>query len=362
MNFKFFVIAVLLVGFGSRAIGDPSRFDAVDSEGFSIAVPGVPLEFPYDHGSHPQFKTEWWYLTGHLEGEEVDLGFQLTFFRSAGGDEEGQVYMAHAAVSDKLTQKHYHEERVNSEDWNAYAEVGRLDVFNGNWYLRMVDEESERMEGRFSLKGFGELQLRFLPVKERTLFGSEGYSQKGAVKGAASFYVTFTRLQVDAVLRTDDGDVPLSGLAWMDHEFSSSQLTEDQIGWNWTSAILDDGSELMAYVMRREDGQVDPHSRLTIIEEDGAKREFASDAFSWTPVRFWESPNSGGVYPVEYEIRWGERRLRFVPEFDAQEMLGEIGGIVYWEGAGTALDEDGNPVGRAYTELTGYSDSLYGKF
>lgn len=347
---------------GHWLVADQERFRAFNEDGYAIAVPGVELEFPYDHGSHPAFKTEWWYITGHLQGEGLDLGFQLTFFRSSGGEGEGQIYMAHAAVSDKRAQTFLHEERVNSEDWNAYAEVGRLDVFNGNWYLRMVDEQSEEMEARFSLKGFGELGLTFRPAKKRTLFGSDGYSQKGAAKGAASYYVTFTRLEVECVLRREGAETLLTGVVWMDHEFSSSQLTEEQIGWNWTSAILDDGRELMAYVMRREDGQVDPHSRLTIIEADGRKREYRGEEFRWTPVRFWESPDSGGVYPVEYEIAWGSERIRVVPAFDAQEMLGKIGGFVYWEGAGVALDEDGNRLGRVYTELTGYSKSLFGMF
>lgn len=344
-----------------------------DEDGFHYAVPGAELTFPRDHGSHPDFKTEWWYVTGQLASEDrsIDLGFQLTFFRSASKSDPSaqadQIYMAHAAVTDKNKQLFHHEERLNAADWNADAAVGALDLYNGNWYLRMLDANTEKMSARFSLASVGVFNLTLDPQKPKTLFGENGYSQKGDATGAASYYITFTRLSADGALeRPDGGTVNLSGQAWMDHEYSSSQLTENQIGWNWTSLILEDGTELMAYVMRRSDGQVDPHSRLTLISPSGQKTEWSRNAFEWTPTRFWESPQSGARYPVAYEISWpseaGTRSIEVRPYLDDQELTGKIGAFVYWEGASQAFDEAGKPIGSGYTELTGYAESLYGKF
>lgn len=340
---------------------------AFDEDGFALATPGIELKFPRDHGSHPQFKTEWWYITGHLDSNQggATYGFQITFFRSATA-EGRQLYMAHAALVDKRTGAFYHEERLNSDEWNADASVGQLDLFNGNWYLRMDNPDTETMQTRFSLAKLGELTLTLKPEKPKTLFGDRGYSKKGEERGAASYYVTFTRLGVSGEAFLDGQRLTLSGVAWMDHEFSSSQLSPGQIGWNWTSLILDDGSELMAYVMRREDGAVDPNSRLTLISPDGEKTELLGDAFSWEPIRHWTSPLSGERYPVEYSVSWksgdSERRVIVKPIADAQELAGTIGDFVYWEGASQALDADGVPIGLGYTELTGYAKSLYSTF
>lgn len=344
---------------------EPTPFTIDAASGFAIATPGVPLAFPRDHGSHPEFKTEWWYITGHLSSATQELGFQITFFRSASKDtpasDSEQVYLAHAAILDKKTGRFVHEERLNSEHWNAQAKTGELDLYNGNWYLRMTDPDTETMITRFSLKDVGVLELKLEPAKEKVLFGEQGYSRKSD-EGDASYYITFPRLQVSGALTDKDQATPLNGVAWMDHEFSTSQLGEGQIGWNWSSLILDDGSELMAYVMRREDGATDPNSRLTLISPTGETVERYGKSFSWTPIRHWESPTSGGVYPVEYEISWDDRTLHIVPFADAQELVGGIGDFVYWEGACRVLDSDGRQIGLAYTELTGYTESLRGKF
>ncbi len=342
----------------------------LNPEGYALAVPNIKLEFPRDHGSHPDFKTEWWYITGHLASPEQArrYGFQITFFRSSTDPiSKEQIYMAHAALIDKETAKFVHEERLNSDRWNAHAAEGHLDIYNGNWSLRMLDATTETMATRFSLARIGSLHLNLKPEKAKTLFGDNGYSKKGDSYGAASYYITFTRLSASGSITIDGEKIPLSGLAWMDHEFSSSQLASEQIGWNWTSLILDDGRELMAYVMRRSDGQVDPNSRLTLIDIDGTKTERKGRDFSWEPIRHWISPHNGARYPVEYRIAWedesGARKALSVRPFaDDQELRGRIGDFVYWEGAGQAFDESGTAIGQAYTELTGYAESLNGKF
>ncbi len=361
------IIATLLLSLSalSAFAAEPPPASKTES-GFAIARPGVALEFPRDHGSHPQFKTEWWYITGHLQSPEKNLGFQITFFRSAskadGDKEPEQIYLAHAAILDKDTGRFLHEERLNSEQWNAFAQTGSLDIYNGNWYLRMTNPDTEEMITRFSLKDIGSLELTLKPAKAKTLFGENGYSKKGDSDSAASHYITFTRLAVDGTLKSQQKRAPLTGIAWMDHEYSSSQLSSEQIGWNWSSLILDDGSELMAYVMRRKDGAVDPNSRLTLISPTGVKTEYKGNAFSWTPLRTWTSPHTAASYPVEYEIAWEQQKLHIKPFADDQELTGKIGDFEYWEGACEVLDKTGDRVGLAYTELTGYTESLNGKF
>ena len=371
-----FELAVVLCAATALAAQKKEGFPAAafDDQGFALATPGVELVFPRDHGSHPQFKSEWWYITGHLDGPRDEAyGFQITFFRAARQDEEApagaaasQLYLAHAAVIDKRSGLFLHEERLNNDIWNAGAAVGELDVYNGNWYLRMTDPDTEEMVTRFSIGDFGILKLGLRPAKPKTLFGNDGYSRKGEDPSAASYYVTFPRLEVAGEMELNGNAMPVSGVAWMDHEFSSSQLSAGQVGWNWTSLILDDGSELMAYVMRREDGSVDPHSRLTLIKPEGTTTSLSPADFSWTPLRHWESSESGGVYPVEYEVSWKDddtrRSIVVKPVSDQQEILGAIGDFVYWEGASIALDPTGKQIGLGYTELTGYADSLYGRF
>lgn len=338
-------------------------------DGYKTPTTEVELAFPRDHGSHPGFRTEWWYLVGHLEasgGGEERFGFQLTFFRSAAEGGARQLYLAHAAVSDLREERHVHEERLNRDTWNAKAQVGRMDLYNGNWSLAM-EESAERMEARFSVKGDYVTRLELEPLKPPTLFGDGGVSRKGEDRFAASYYVTFTRIRVAGTMEIGGRRIEVDGLAWMDHEFSSSQLSAGQIGWNWTSLMLEDGTELMAYVMRREDGEVDPYSKLSLIGADGELRELGSGEFRWTPLRYWESAESAARYPVDYEIVWEEaggsqRRIEVRAAFDEQEMAGEIGRFVYWEGACFAFDEEGKRMGKGYTELTGYAESLYGRF
>jgi len=370
--------AAALVGDEPPAPPAPERMPIVakDTEGYALPDPRVALAFPRDHGSHPSFRSEWWYLTAHARSRRDGqrFGLQLTFFRSAGSPpaadgqpSEEQIHMAHAAVLDLAADRYRHEERLNREGWNARSAVGRLDAFNGNWSWRMTDPDTEAMRARFSVNGDYRVALELRPLKSKTLFGDEGYSRKGADREAASYYVSFTRLALSGNIEVGGENHSIEGLAWMDHEFSSSHLSQGQIGWNWTSLILDDGSELMAYVMRRADGHTDPHSTLALVDPDGNKTELKGDAFSWQPLRHWESPATGARYPVDCRIVWrgpeGRQRSVVVKTLrDSQELRGSLSGFDYWEGAGEAFDASGARIGQAYTELTGYAESLAGRF
>lgn len=357
-------------------------------EGFAVPQPGKSLEFPRDHGSHPEFRLEWWYITGHLFAADDDrqrFGFQATFFRSArrlpnetrsadDGDDafgDAQLFLAHMALLDAANERFLHEERLNRDGWDAAAAVGRLDLVNGNWTLTMSDPGRETMSLAGSVRGDARFTLDLAPEKSRVIFGRDGVSRKGADPTAASYYVTFPRLAVTGTLQLDGRELAVSGRAWMDHEISSSQLAPGQTGWDWCSLQLDDGWDVMAYRLRREDGSSDPFSTLAWIAPDGKVTPLGADDFRWEPLEHWTSPQTGARYPVRFRLhvarspreRGGAAAVFDVrPVFRAQELTGGIGGIAYWEGACDVLDERGRVIGRAFTELTGYAESLAGKF
>jgi predicted secreted hydrolase len=163
----------------------------------------------------------------------------------------------------------------------------------------------------------------------------------------------------------DKETVPVTGTAWFDHEFSSSQLTDEQTGWDWTSIQLADGREIMAYILRRKDGSIDPFSTLAWIDEQGRVTHLGPDAFTWEPVRWWQSAETGARYPIGIRItapdpgRPGSKVIFTLRAFvEAQELDGAVGGVPYWEGACEVLDANGSVVGDAYLELTGYAGDL----
>jgi predicted secreted hydrolase len=352
---------------GGRALGADTAERAVPrltAEGFAVPQPGYVFQFPRDHGSHPEFKLEWWYITGHLFAEDGRrFGYQATFFRSAAPDKKGQVYLAHMALLDVKAGKFYHQERLNREGWDASAAVGTLALRNGPWSLRFADgaERSERMELRGGIRAEVGFALTLTPQKPLVIFGENGVSRKGDAPTAASYYLTFTRLKAEGALTVEGKTFRVSGQSWMDHEISSSQLGEGQVGWDWVSAQLTDGREIMFYRLRKSDGSADPASTLTWIAENGTL--WKSD-FAWEVLDTWRSGETGGLYPVRVRLVTTDpangRRvaLTLEPLFAAQELTGALGGIPYWEGACRVLDEDGREVGRAFMELTGYAKAL----
>lgn len=350
----------------------------VDSEGFRFAQPGYDFSFPHDHGSHPEFKIEWWYLTGHLWSEDRSrrFGYQATFFRRgvrpALSDNpatpfgSSQVYLAHMTILDVQTKAFVYEERINRNGWDAGAEVGALNIFNGNWFLKAEPKSTEpdRMKLVGSVRADALFQLSLHAIKPKVIFGKEGLSRKGENPSAASHYITYPRLDTKGTLTFRGETFQVQGQTWMDHEISSSQLDTGQVGWDWASIQLDSGQEIMVYIMRQEDGSVDPFSTLAWIDSKGTVTHIGPDQFSWTKVDYWTSPHSKATYPIRSELQFkhpssGDSiRLRFNPLASDQEIQGELGGIRYWEGACDVLDLDSKVIGSAYVELTGYDGQL----
>jgi predicted secreted hydrolase len=352
--------------FGSELI------PALTADGFAVPRPAPTFTFPRDHGSHPDYKIEWWYLTGHLFTEEKTsprrFGFQATFFRFAsprlvavqpapesfGHD---QIYLAHMALIDVSTGRFLHQERLNRAGWDAAASTTTLDVRNGDWSLRLLDIEKETLALTGGIGAEARFTFTLTPVKPLVRFGDGGYSRKGSAPTAASYYLTFSRLAAAGTLTLNGQALPVSGTAWMDHEYSSSQLDAGQVGWDWLSAQLNDGREIMFYALRRADGSHDTTSTLTWIDAAG---RLSTSAYQWEPLTTWQSPHTGAVYPSRIRLTTtdpatGKPAIFIIAPFHPdQELGGKLGGVTYWEGACQLLSPEGAELGSAYLELTGY--------
>ncbi len=346
------------------------------SDGFRVPQPGQVLDFPRNHGSHPDFRLEWWYVTGHLTDDQGEShGFQLTFFRNAlrpfpGQQDDGeafgrdQLHMAHSAWVEVDADRFHSEERLARGGWDAGASVTGLNLFQGNWRLAARSGDANPvMDAFFTVDAGPRALLSLAPEKPFVRFGENGVERKGKDPTAASLYITWPRLKVTGLIEIDGQPRRVLGTAWMDHEISSSQLEEGQAGWDWASIHLDDGREIMMYILRRDDGSKDPYSVLYWIDREGGLTLVRPADFRWRAIRTWTSPESGGTYPVDWLLavrdpESGEPvRLRIRPLRDAQEHSGALSGIPYWEGA-CVVERDGRVVGRAYVELTGYAGAL----
>jgi predicted secreted hydrolase len=337
---------------------------------YKLALPGRKISFPADHYSHPDFKTEWWYYTGHLETESgKKYGYQVTFFRFGVRDRQKEanekplfteLYMAHFALSDIAAKKFIFRERINrGYDDKAGAATDRYRVWNEDWKV-----EGDARNHSIEVKD-RETQLRLWVKSQKppVLHGQNGLSQKGEGEGRASYYYSLTRMQTDGELTIDGKKEKVRGLTWMDHEFGSNQLREDQIGWDWFSIQLDNQTELMLYLIRRKDGSPDPYSSGTLVKPDGTTKHLALNDFRIEVLDRWKSPKSGATYPMKWKvlIPAEEITLEIAPAFQDQELVtNRSTRVTYWEGAAQIRASfHGKPVaGNGYVEMTGYAGKL----
>ena len=197
------------------------------------------------------------------------------------------------------------------------------------------------------------------PTKGLVVFGKDGVSRKGASDAAASHYLTFPRLRCEGSVKLGAEEVAVTGEAWMDHEFSSSQLDAGQVGWDWTGVQLNDGSEIMCYRMRRNDGSSDPAgTTLVHVLPDGTLKTLAANEFQWQPTHSWTSPKTQTHYPIGARLTFSGRTLELKPLCDGQELDGLLSGLPYWEGACDVIDSAGQVVGKSFLELAGYAGDL----
>ncbi len=388
----------LSMGYHRRAaFGLIAVFLFATSFTYQAALPGKNLSFPQDHFSHPGFKTEWWYYTGHLATESgKSFGYQVTFFRFGLRDRQSEekeqpprfesphrgelalrgpqgresirtveplfsdLYLTHFALSDKQEKRFLFRERSNRGYGNkAGAALDRLLVWNEDWKLA-GQGQNHLIEVR---ERDTVLRLQLSPLKPPVLHGDKGLSQKGEGKGRASYYYSFTRMKTEGELEIGGKKEGVRGISWMDHEFGSDQLGEDQVGWDWFSLQLDNKTEIMLYLMRKKDGSVDPYSSGTVIYQNGGTKHLTHGDFRVEVLERWKSPKSGGDYPMRWRVAIPSEgiELEIAPFFAEQELdTRKSTRVIYWEGA---VQVKGSyrkkPIqGLGYVEMTGYVGRL----
>ncbi len=324
------------------------------ARGSKVEYPAVTprrLVFPRDHGAHPGFRTEWWYVTGWLDGP---AGFQVTFFRARPEfDSENpssfaprQIVLAHAALAEPKRGRLLHDQkaaRAALELAGAAEETTR--VWVDDWRLELGEQG---YRASVAAREF-EFDLTFAADGPLLLQGDSGFSRKGHRPPEASYYYSRPHLAV----RGKVNGRAAAGTAWLDHEWSSAYLAPEAAGWEWCGINLASGGALMAFRMRARTGGVH-YAGGTLRAADGAVRRFAPQEISFEPLRTWRSPRTGVEYPVSMRVSAGGEEWRLEPLMDDQELDARASaGTIYWEGAVRAL-RDGREAGRGYLELTGY--------
>ena len=356
-----------------RDLPDDSQLAALlgsGDSGFPLVLEPREFSFPADYGPHPEYRNEWWYVTGNLETEDQRrFGYELTLFRFAltpesstsssgeSGWRSNQVFVGHFAVSDVATETFYTAERnsrgalglagaratpfrVWLEDWSIAAEGSEA----GLWRLRAAEAD-------FSI------DLMLQSQKSAVANGDRGLSRKSADRGNASYYYSLTRLESQGSIIAGGLRFDVTGSSWMDREWGSSALSAQQIGWDWFALQFNDGRELMYYQLRRVDGSIDPYSSGTLTDAAGQSRHLTRDAVQLQVLEEWRNP-VGAMYPIRWQLTVPDADVDvlIVPVFAEQELQTVVR---YWEGAVDIIDRSGQgaSVGRGYVELTGYADS-----
>lgn len=338
----------------------------------ALALPAKTLEFPRDHSSHPELRTEWWYLTGYADTGTADkprlLGYQITFFRSRIDAAQSlnsrfaakQLLFAHAALTDVAAQKHLHDQRIARAGFGiAGAAELTTDVKLRDWSLKRQTDGS--YTSRITAKDF-QFDLQFIPSQRVLLQGNNGLSRKGPDEKQASYYYSQPQLKASGSITHAGKSIPIQqGFAWLDHEWSEEILHPEAVGWDWIGMNLFDGSSLTAFQLRKSDGSA--------LWAGGSHRDAASTSiFKPSDVSFkagesadavWISPNSAGRYPVQWQVATSRGAFTVRTLMNAQELDSRSSaGTVYWEGLADLLDAQGKPIGRGYLEMTGYAGRL----
>jgi len=325
-----------------------------------------PLIFPRDHGAHPEYRTEWWYVTGWLDRPDPapPIGFQITFFRARTPIDASnpsafaakQLVIAHAAIADPLRGALLHDQRIARTGFGAAsASVEDTALVLDRWQLTR-SPQSGAYRATIGARGFT-LEFEALPTQPVLLQGDAGYSRKGPSEGHASHYYSQPQLSVRARLTQGSTKEDITGHAWLDHEWSSTLLSEEAAGWDWIGMNLDDGSALTAFSIRRRLPNASPralYSYASLRPRGGAIQTFGPSDVRFSTLAEWTSPRTLAVWPISREIRIGDRTFTTEPLLSDQELDSRAtSGAVYWEGASRLL-ERGRSVGRGYLEMTGY--------
>jgi predicted secreted hydrolase len=351
-----------------------AAISASAQEGFRQVTGPCRLSFPADHGTHPEYRTEWWYYTGNLTtGGDRHFGFQLTFFRRAlqpalqrkkwpdpaSAWRSDQIYLAHAAISDIAADRHLQAQRMARPvlSMAGVEQAGASTTVHVQTWQAVITSTGHTLRadaGEFAI------ELEMEAVKKAVLHGNDGYSRKGQEPERASCYYSFTRLQASGNLTVEGTHHEVQGLAWMDHEFSTAPLQPGISGWDWFSLQLSDHSEVMIFLLRQADGSLNPATSGTFVTESGETRHLHQNEIQITPLAHWKSPRSGARYPVKWRLRIPllQLDLSLAASLNDQEMDTQRStGVVYWEGSVRTTGNRGEvPIeGVGYVEMTGYA-------
>ncbi|BEU97538.1 carotenoid 1,2-hydratase [Acidovorax sp. DW039] len=340
------------------------------------ALPARALQFPRDHGSHPELRTEWWYITGYATAGGRPFGFQVTFFRSRMDATQGmqsafaakQLVFAHAALTDVQGRSLLHDQRVARAGFGVSAAEADTDVKLQRWTLKrenLVQGQSAFEASRYTThiesESFG-LQLQFDTSQSLLLQGSNGLSRKGPLAEQASYYYSQPQLAVSGEIvlagRRMAVDTSAPARAWMDHEWSEALLADDAVGWDWIGMNLHDGSALTAFRLRRADGSA-LWAGGSYRASGQAARIFAATEVTWQPLRWWQSGRSNARYPVQWQVTTPAGVFTVMAMLDDQELDSSGStGAVYWEGLSDLHNAQGHAVGKGYLEMTGYTRAM----
>lgn len=339
-----------------------------NAELFERAITPREFVFPEDFGPHQDYQTEWWYYTGNVatvNGRR--FGYQLTFFRRglvppalAESTEETSsfratdAYMAHFALTDVQTVRHFQEERFQRGAAGVAGASGEpYEVWLDNWSVEEVGPDIYKLKAETSDPNIS-ISFTLTGMKPPALNGDEGLSQKGDEAGNASYYYSQTRLETYGEIRLDGQRYTVTGFSWKDHEFGTTALPPDTVGWDWFSLQLAGGLEVMYYQFRKEDGTIGIHSLGTIVYPDGSTEKISLDEITLEVIKTWESPHTSATYPAMWEITIPKLSLDItvVPLISDQEMRNST---TYWEGA---VEVIGTHEGFGYVEMTGYTGIL----
>jgi predicted secreted hydrolase len=340
-----------------------------DTSGFVRAMTVREFVFPRDYAAHQEFQTEWWYYTGNLA--TVDgrrFGFEFTIFRRAltptmperkSDWATNQIYFADLAISDIGATQFYTRQRFSRGAAGLAGATAdpRVKIWIEDWIMDALNDEATTMRLR-AAEGPIALDFTTRQVKPPTLQGDHGLSAKSPEPGNASYYYSLTRLLTDGTITVNGTPYTVSGTAWMDHEFSTSSLSQNAVGWDWFALQLDNQREIMLYQIRNKDGSVVPTSHGSLIDADGSVTPLPLKDFTIDVLDQWTSPHTGAIYPSKWRVTIqapnGPITLEINPLMADQELNSST---AYWEGAARITGTDnGSPVqGYGYVELTGYN-------
>ena len=358
------LISILLVLCSVGSVAQDRLGDLRDQgAGFAQVTPGYQLQFPRDHGAHPDYRIEWWYLTANLSDQEGrQWGLQWTLFRQAlspqpvkSGWSSNQMWMAHAAIT--TPEGHYHEQRfarggIGQAGVSLVGDDGHFNAWMDDWEWRSHGATLLPAKLTFNV-GDRDVILLLESTGDLVANGIDGYSQKSA-QGQASYYYSQPHIRVRGFVKQGLAKTYLRGKGWLDREWSSQALAGNQSGWDWFSLHLDDGHKLMVYQLRHADG--DHWLSGNWIDPLGAGERLETEAISLEVIRrgtINTDANRSRELPLEWQLSLPtqNRSWRIHPLYDEQWMDTRI---PYWEGVVLVEDEQGVPAGVGYMELTGY--------